>query len=218
MELKGKTILFLGDSITEGGGMEPGGIPYWAVMAQKTGATCIGYGIGGTRIAKQNTPSRDPVHDWYFASRVPGMNPDADAVVVLGGTNDFGHGDAPLGTMADRTADTFYGGMHELCVALIEKYPAAQLVIMTPTHRRDENDVGFNEWGVVRRVAPFKRYVEIVREVAEYYSIPVLDLYAAGGLQPFVPVEGIFAPDGLHPHQLGHNRIADKLISFFETL
>lgn len=218
MELNGKKILFIGDSITEGVGVSHIDKVYWNLVAQKTGATCIGYGIGGTRIARQYAVEDNDFSAKHFVTRLPEMEKEADAVVVFGGTNDFGHGDAPLGTMADRTVDTFYGGMHALCTALINQYPTAQLVVMTPTHRNSEDEIGLNERGL-RRVAPLKRYVEIIKEVAEYYSIPVLDLYAVSGIQPKVPViQERYMPDGLHPNDAGHEKLADKLISFFETL
>lgn len=63
------------------------------------------------------------------------MEPEADVIVVFGGTNDFGHGDAPLGTMSDRTPYTFYGACHVLIRKLLERYPEAELVFMTPLHR-----------------------------------------------------------------------------------
>ena len=47
-------------------------------------------------------------------SRVDDMIPDADIVVVFGGTNDFGHGDIPFGTLGDNTKYTFYGGLDYL--------------------------------------------------------------------------------------------------------
>ena len=91
MELKGKKIAFLGDSITEGVGTSSIDHVYWNVIAQRTGAECYGYGISGTRIAvQQRVPSPDPSHDLYFGSRVNDMIPDADIIVVFGGTNDFG--------------------------------------------------------------------------------------------------------------------------------
>ena len=52
MELKGKTLLFLGDSITAGSGVSGKEETYWYRLGQKTGASCIGYGVGGTRIAE----------------------------------------------------------------------------------------------------------------------------------------------------------------------
>ncbi|HPE95426.1 MAG TPA: SGNH/GDSL hydrolase family protein, partial [Bacillota bacterium] len=58
-------------------------------------------------------------------------------------------------------------------------------------------------------------YVNILRQVAEYYSLPVLDLYACSGMQPNVPqIRKQFVPDGLHPNNAGHIKLAD-LISHF---
>ena len=116
MELQGKKILFLGDSITEGHGTSAPEHIYWNVVGQLTGARCKGYGIGGTRIARQQTPSACERYDRYFGSRVAEMDPEADIVMVLGGTNDYGHGDAPLGHPADRTSRVC--GMWQLWAAM----------------------------------------------------------------------------------------------------
>ena len=56
MELKGKKIAFLGDSITEGCGTSAREHIYWNVIGRRTGAEVFGYGIGGTRIAPQRIP------------------------------------------------------------------------------------------------------------------------------------------------------------------
>ena len=109
MELKNKKINFLGDSITEGHGTSAKDKIYWSLIGKNEGATVRGYGIGGTRFAKQTKPSENPLFDLDFCTRAVEMDPDADIVVVFGGTNDYGHGDAPIGTPADRTNDTFYG-------------------------------------------------------------------------------------------------------------
>lgn len=218
MELNGKKLLFLGDSITEGHGTSSAEHIFWNVIARRTGAQCVGYGIGGTRIAVQHTPSANAMHDLHFSSRLEQMEPDADVVVVFGGTNDFGHGDAPLGTFADRTEDTFYGALHTLLTRLIEKYPTAQLVVMTPLHRVIEDDCGFNNNGI-RRAARLETYVNAIIETAAFYSIPVLDLYRVSGIQPRVPIlKELYMPDGLHPNDAGHMRIADKLQGFLHTL
>ena len=67
--------------------------------------------------------------------------------------------------------------------------------------------------------ALLKTYVEIIREVAEYYSLPVLDLYKESGLQPNVPIiRKMYIPDGLHPNDEGHIILADKIARFIERL
>lgn len=212
MNLKGLKINFLGDSITEGHGCSCEAARFSDRIAAEYGAVTRNYGIGGTRLAHQNTPSENPRHDLDFPSRVVEMAPDADVVVVFGGTNDFGHGDAPFGTPADRTADTFCGALHELYTSLLEKYPAAQFVIITPLHRATECIP--NMHGKV-----LKDYVEEIRRAAEYYSLPVLDLYAEYGVQPAVPVmKDMYMPDGLHPNDAGHVILTNKIAKFIESL
>ena len=209
MELKGKKINFLGDSITEGVGASEYARCYVEQFAAATGAVCRNYGISGTRIAKRRVPYEIPEFDRYYASRVPEMDPDADIVVVFGGTNDYGHGDAPLGEMNDRTVWTYYGALHVLFTALIEKYPAAQIVVLTPLHRDDEE----------KRTPTLKPFVDATRQVAEFYSLPVLDLWANYGIQPRIPVmKNMYVPDGLHPNDAGHAILANKLRAFLEQL
>lgn len=218
MDIRNKKIAFLGDSITEGVGVSDPSYLYWNLIAQRTGARCYGYGISGTRIARQMSPSEEASFDLYFGSRVDEMIPDADVVVVFGGTNDFGHGDAPFGTMTDRTEDSFCGAFHLLLQRLIRRYPKAQLVVMTPLHRDSENQLGVNEIGI-RRERPLESYVDAILEICGYYGVPVLDLYRVSGMQPAVPVlKELYMPDGLHPNDEGQERIAEKLLGFLSTL
>ena len=217
MQLKNKKFLFLGDSITEGHGTSGEAYTFWGVLGRQTGAICRGYGIGGTRIARQLHPDGGN-WDRYFLSRVPEMEPEADGIVVFGGTNDYGHGDAPLGVFTDRTDDTFYGAMHNLCRALIEKYPEAVIVICTPTHRYRAGENPFvNERGLRRE--PMEKYIAAEREVAAYYSLPVCDLWNISGIAPEIEAQRTrYMPDGLHPNDAGHARIAARLRGFLEAL
>ena len=138
-----KKIAFLGDSITEGAGVSKIENVFWKRVAERTGAKAYGYGVGGTRIAPQHNPDSNAIMGQFFGSRVTGMIPDADVVVVFGGTNDFGHGDAPFGDVSSRDETTFCGALHKLIWDLIERYPQAQLILMTPLHRSSENELGF---------------------------------------------------------------------------
>ncbi len=207
MEIKNKKINFLGDSITEGVGTSAPEYRYVNVFARKFApAEVRNYGIGGTRFARQTAPSANPRFDLDFCLRVSEMDEDADIVVVFGGSNDFGHGDAPLGSFSDRTPYTFYGACHTLMRTLIERYPTATVVFMTPLHRAVEE---------APDKAPLSTYVSIIREVAEYYALPVLDLYKMSGLQPQLEINRkLFVPDGLHPNNAGAEKIADRLGNF----
>ena len=215
MELKGKKVVILGDSITEGVGASKQENRYTDVFARISGAKVYNYGIGGTRIAPERD-DRGEIWDRDFVRRADETEKDADAVVIFGGTNDFGHGDAPLGHCGDTTAETFYGAVYVLFKKMIERSPMAQFVIMTPLHRMSE-DVEINERGL--RCEKLKRYVDAIKEVAEYFSLPVLDLWTNSGMQPHVDViREKLMPDGLHPSDLGHARIAEKLYNFMKTL
>jgi len=212
MNLQGLKINFLGDSITEGHGCSSVEKQFTSLIAEQYGAITRCYGIGGTRLARQTKPSENPRHDLDFPSRVKEMDPDADLIVVFGGTNDFGHGDAPFGAFSDRTADTFCGATHELFTSLLNKYPEATIMVMTPLHRASEAIP--NMHGKV-----LKEYVDVIRQAAEYYSLPVLDLYATSGIQPGVPVMmEKFMPDGLHPNDAGHVILTNKIARFIESL
>ena len=211
MELKGKVINFLGDSITEGTGASSPDKLFHNLIKEEYGlAAANNYGIGGSRIARQHKDTTDG-NPRYYASRVEEMDPDADAIVVFGGTNDYGHGDAPIGCFEDRTPDTFYGACHELFEKLITKYPGKPIVVMTPLHRTNEFSPGRNKFPNTRAL-PLVGYVDIIIEVARYYSLPVCDLYANSGIQPNVPIiREKFCPDGLHPNDAGHVIIAQRL-------
>ena len=91
----------------------------------------------------------------------------ADLILVFGGTNDYGNGQAPLGTVDDTSIFTFYGAVRTLCVELIKRYPSAAIVFITPLHRWNENG-GLGTWkpdGVVQH--PLCDYVKAIKEVCE---------------------------------------------------
>ena len=217
MDLQGLKINFLGDSITEGHGVSAPDKIYWALLGKETGAIVRGYGIGGTRFAKQNTPSVWPRHDLDFVMRAQEMDNDADVVVVFGGTNDFGHGDAPIGEPTDRDNNTFIGACHKLFCDLINKYPTSTIVVMTPLHRANEdNPCGDAKPAPVGKLVD---YVNIIKDVAAEYSLPVLDLWSVSGIVPKVEINRVkYCPDGLHPNDDGHVLIKNRLVGFLKTL
>lgn len=219
MELKGLKINFLGDSITEGHGTSSIDNAFWNVLKRDCELSeARGYGIGGTRIARQSKPSVEPRWDLDFCQRYSEMDDDANVVVIFGGTNDFGHGDAPLGTMSDRDVYTFYGACHYLFEGVINKYPNSTIVVMTPLHRCSEDDArgdGAKECDI----APLSKYVDIIKEVAAYYSLPLLDLWSVSSIQPKVEaIKQRYCPDGLHPNDAGHKIIASRLAGFLRAL
>ena len=218
MKLNGASINFLGDSITEGVGASCRSNRYTDVLARQFGLLrANNYGVSGSRIARQTAMTDEP-HDRDFCMRMAEMDEAADAVVVFGGTNDYGHGDAPLGVASDRDPFTFWGACHFLMSGLLERYCGKPVAILTPLHRQNEaNPRG--DGSKPCDAAPLSVYRQILMEVAEHYALPVLDLYAVSGIQPVNDVcRARLAPDGLHPSDEGHALIAGKIGRFLQTL
>ncbi len=214
MELKGKKINFLGDSITEGCCATVPELGYVEVLKRIAElAEARNYGIGGTRIARQEKPSIESKYDLDFCLRAKDMDRDADIVFVLGGTNDHGHGDAPMGTEADRTPDTFIGACHYLFHLLKEDFSASTIVIATPLHRSDEDTPKGTEGWVL------KDYVDVIRRTAAEYSLPLLDLFETSAIQAHIPeVAAKLTTDGLHPNDEGHLVLAQEIKKYLEKL
>ncbi len=218
MKLQGATINFLGDSITEGVGASSESKRYTDVLERSFGLLkANNYGVGGSRIARQ-TVMTDAPHDRDFCMRMFEMDKDADAVVVFGGTNDYGHGDATLGAPDDRTPATFYGACHYLMDHLQTMYAGKPIAILTPLHRdNEENPRG--DGSKSADVAPLCVYRSILLEVAQYYALPVLDLYAVSGIQPKnAHCRELLLPDGLHPSDAGYAILARKIGLFLQSL
>ena len=213
MKLQGKKINFLGDSITEGHGASSNEKCFVSLIEKMAElGVARNYGIGGTRIAIQNGVDNLKWDTNAFTQRFDKMDDDADIVVVFGGTNDFGHGNAPIGTFTDRDPETFYGACHYLFAGLSRKYLGKPIVVITPLHRCSELERRENGLDL-------KDYVNIIREVAEYYSLYVLDLFKHGGIQPSIPaVKQAYMPDGLHPNDAGYELLAKKIMTFLEQI
>ncbi|MBO5649601.1 MAG: SGNH/GDSL hydrolase family protein [Clostridia bacterium] len=214
MELRNKIINFLGDSITAGSGVTGPEKRFGNLIEARCGLLRgNNYGIGGTRIAAQKLAPGEMDFGGDFCLRCKDMDPEADINIVFGGTNDYGHGNAPIGTPDDRTPETFWGACHYLCRTLLEKYPNAVSVICIPLHRLCEDTPSGNTGYTL------SQYNDIIRQVAEYYSLPVLDLWKISGMQPEVDViRERYMPDGLHPNDAGHVLLADRMIAFLSAL
>ena len=210
MELFGKKINFLGDSITFGC-CATENFGFVDILKRDYGlAAARNYGISGTRYSRQRIPSEEPSFDQDFCGRYAQMDLDADLILVLGGVNDFGHGDAPLGIPSDRSPDTFYGACHYLYHGLLERFPDSQTVILTPLHCMDETLPKHGK-------PPFSEYVRAIRETAAQYHLPVLDLYETSSLR-FDRFQGIYTDDGLHPNDLGHEVLAKEIAAALQSL
>lgn len=225
MNIQGFKVNFLGDSITEGAGVsDVAGCRYdnrLAAMCQLSKVN--NYGISGTRLAHQTNPSEKPRYDLCFCGRAYDMDPTADMVVVYGGVNDYIHGDAPFGELGDTTPASFCGGVYFLMKFLRETYGDKPIVFMTPARcflRHEVDDMLPSSHA--KKVVPGKElraYVDVIKETAKQFDIPVLDLYRTLGLDPHEQAcFDNYTVDGLHFNDAGHAVLAQRLKEFIEAL
>ena len=218
--LSGKKISFLGDSITEHG-------YYINSLVALCNIIAIRYGISGTTLAaKSSTDSQ------CFENRVSSMTSNTDVVVVMGGTNDFGHisgfaSDYAFGSFEDFISNkyTFCAGVHRLFKKLYDKFEknGVPVIIVTPLHIGSSSryvgqinmeytynsDGSLNEGKNNVTNKTFLEYVNVILQIASYYSLKTIDLYRESGMNPYL-VPTLFS-DGLHPNAAGGLKMAKYL-------
>ena len=204
MKLEGMKFNFLGDSITQCYCATSPEFIYHQVIKKNYGlAKANNYGVGGTRLARQTVPStEETIYDYTFEMRAEIMDRDVDAVVVFGGTNDYGHGDAKFGNIDDKDIYTYCGAINSLITKLKKDFPKAEIIFMTPLHRLNETDPHAPDNKTL------EDYVVAMREICKKRSIKVIDLFALNNMDP--ADEKLFA-DGLHPTDEGHAVLAETV-------
>lgn len=224
MELKGKRIAFLGDSITEGVGVNDiANCRYDNVLLRDLElAQVYNYGISGTRLSHQSVPSDKPSFDLCFCGRAYSITRDADVIVVYGGVNDYIHGDAPIGSPEDKTPATFWGASYFLMNLLKTEYADKTVVFMTPARAfvgGTSDTVPSPNPNKKPDAMPLLGYVEIIKERARQFDIPVLDLYHGLGIDPNNADERTqYTTDGLHFNDAGQAVLAKRLGDFLKAL
>ena len=215
--IAGKTINFLGDSITYGfDGTNATRVtkPYPTLVGEILGVRVNNYGISGSTIGGDGKTSTEHniLGNTPMNIRYVDMD-NADYVLVLGGVNDYTvDRRIPLGVKGDNTNLTFYGALKILIEGLIAKYPNSRIGFITPL--RKINDHSPNVYG-----NHLKEYRNAIIEMCEEYSIPVLDLFTKGGCYANISDwRSQNLPDGLHPNQSFYEKMAIQISSFIESI
>lgn len=212
-KLYGKKYVALGDSNTNGSGA----IPYCQVLAEYFNMPFVNYGIHSSTIAEYDEPGGgyEPM-----CVRYADMDSDAEVVTIMGGGNDDS---TKIGTMTDRQENgqyTLYSGCHKLFKGIMEKYPNAKVgVILSPQNAKG---LPTDTEGSGPDIDLKKRETKlmVIKEVAEYYSLPVLDLFHHGGINGYGAVQRqlFYQADKLHLTTAGQARLAEKVIAWMKTL
>lgn len=184
------------------------------------------YGFAGVTEAPEGTTT----HEGYLCSwdRITTMIPqDVDLVVIMAGTNDAGPSvSAPLGDLTyPFDEETFMGAVASTVVKIQEWCPNATVVLATPFSGRGAYEEGMtNEEMAADQTEPVynqlglttEDYAKAVMEVAEYLSVPCIDVFGNCGVNQFN--RSAYLEDLVHPNQAGGEAIARVIIGGLKAI
>lgn len=208
--LKDKKGLFIGDSITEVNFRTNKN--YHQFIADRTGLININMGISGTGYQDRKNVAYD-------------IAEQPDFIAIMLGTNDYGlvsNKIKPLGNATEHKYDTVAGSIYYTFLQLSKNFPTTPIVVMTPLPRIESNP--FKEQQNKKKYT-LGDLVTVIKELANKFSLPVLDLYHDSNLRvwdtnvnnEFFQVEDKELPaDGLHPNAKGHEWLSYMIQSFLE--
>lgn len=224
---KGKKVAFLGDSITDKRHIGTTKC-YWEYLAEMLGIEAYSYGINGNRMDGLLAQAQRLLDE---------RGQDIDAIIIFAGTNDY-NGSVPLGEWYDEAKrdaplphgategrtyrypsmnqDTFRGRINRLMNFLKTNFPTKQVIMLTPLHRGfaqfSPENIQPEEAFPNRLGLYIDAYVQAVKETANVWAIPVIDLNGLSGLYPMNDAHAQYfhqkSVDRLHPNAKGHRRMA----------
>ena len=231
---KGKRVAYFGDSITDPRN-SASKTKYWGFLEQWLGIKPYVYGVSGRQW-------NDILRQADLLKKEHGN--DFDAILILMGTNDYNNA-VPIGEwfeekmekveyghgyvkrMEDRmrrypskNPDTYCGRINIALDSLKRLFPTKQIVLLTPIHRAGfyANDKNWQCTDDYRnRCGEYlDSYVEAVKQAANIWAVPVIDLNACCGLYPMHDEHASYFnkadTDRLHPNDRGHERMAKTLM------
>ena len=186
------TFTAFGDSITYGADLIIGGRvdnPYPTVLSEILGfEEYENKGISGATLTTNDQGLT------CMTDVITSYTSKTDIIGVLGGVNDYNR-NLPLGDIDDNDTSTIYGSLHVSMSYLSENYSDAFVFYMTPYKEyfhgvlwSDINSQGYN----------LEDVANAIKEVAEIYNIPVLDLLEEGDFESIMYNDDC---DGIHPNQ-----------------
>lgn len=240
----GKTWVSYGDSITQMGGWQDYITDYFGFAehyerglgsctfirsdqiwyANPDGSYNSRYGFLGVTEAPEGTTA----HEGYMCSwdRITTSIPsDVDLILVMAGTNDAGITvSAPLGDLSyPFDEDTFMGAVASTVVKLQQHAPNALIVLASPLSGRgpetedtkeqtaNQTEPEYNALGLTTQ-----DYAKAIEEVAEYLSIPYIDVFGSTGINSFNRNQ--YIADIVHPNEEGQKAMARVIIGALDDL
>lgn len=197
--IRGKKIIFLGDSITWGAveNLEQAAKPFPSVIAEKFGCTCVNEGIKGDTIALN-------ILTGGMVGRITTFDfTGVDYLVLFGGTNDQQQGlPLEISEVDDINCSTM-GAILNIKNFIRQQHPTVKLVVCSPIHKESTYEaLNYGIATLATRIA----------QDCKSYCVPFIDLFNKSGLDfrdGFI--RGVYASDLVHPNQAGYNLLGDYI-------
>lgn len=215
--MKEITINVLGDSITWGyepftGKQQHSYVEYLKELLKTE--QIRNYGINGSTLANACN-AYEPM-----CKRFQKMEKDADIIILLGGTNDFGRSDSnvTLGTIETEDTTSIYGALNKIAKGLKGQYPSSDILFITPLK------VAYKDKGSTLEDAKMFRntrgytladVAKAIKDVAKKNQIIVFDLQQECNLDTNESCNR-YLPDGIHPTEEYHKKMAEKIAKFIQ--
>lgn len=196
----------LGDSLTaQSSGYE--GLSWSPMVEDATGLVFKNCGVGSTCLAGSANSAF-----WKRLSTVEGYDPDL--VTILGGANDL-YSDIPIGTdaefsktIANKDCNTFIGAYSYIIETLLTWKKTLRIVLLTTSYAH--NDGADHTPGIG---LTYKDYANATLRVAEYYGLPVVDLYRNMGLNKLTQDTTYTRGDNIHWNARASQIVASLVIA-----
>ncbi len=210
--LKGKTALFVGDSVCEGWKNGNTGIPrfpdaYAGLIEKQTGIKSINAGVGSSTIADEKA---------VFLQFENYKNTDFDYVVIQGGINDMSHNIA-IGEMSDSfngddfDISTYAGGLEFTICKAIEYYGDTAAIGVLFSYASPNHPSG--------RGARLPEYVAVGKQICEKWGISYLDMCNHQEItQKLNFTEKINTGDFIHLNAKGYEIVTPYIIDFMRSM
>lgn len=238
--LYNKLISCFGDSITS----TDYTMPNWCdIIKSNTKCNILNYGISGTTLAHTNDRHLWDYHftrldaekigyvendpsTWStgncFCERFTKVDTDADAIVIMGGTNDS---TVPLGTWDSTDTATFYGALNTLFTGISKRLAGKKIIICTPIQTSNSYLTNVIDAKSVLKNSNASNPVslqiraEAIKEKCKQFGLHCIDLYNDSGING-VDTNKIYyrSGDTLHPSSYGQIRLASLIQNELEKL
>ena len=207
----GKKWVAFGDSLTDSTTLA-GKHNYTNFVADNLGLNLINLGKGGTGYLNGNGGTQQ------FYNRTSSIPTDTDILTVFGSFNDMFVSNLTIGNITDTGTNTLYGAINTFLKNCWNINPSMIIGIISPTpwenYWRGSSDT--------TKANKCVEYVNVLKNVAEYYSLPYLDLFNGSNLRPWesnIRDKYYNNADGVHPNTLAHKKyIAPKIENFIKSM